>query len=67
MDRRAVLAREHHKSASEASDRAAEHRAKRDRLVQELYLDGYGYQSVARMVGVSKSLVRNIVKDADSM
>jgi transposase len=67
MDRRAVLAREYHKSASEAFDRATEYRAKRNRLVRELYLDGYGYQSVARMVGVSKSLVRNIIKDADSM
>jgi hypothetical protein len=66
MDRRAVLAREYHRSASAASEEAAEFRAKRDKVVRELYSEGYGYRTLARMVGCSWEMIRLIVKAGSS-
>lgn len=62
MDRRAVLAREHHKSAMQAEELAAEFRVKRDKLIRELYADDFGYLTIARMLGCSKTLVRQVVQ-----
>lgn len=62
MDRRGKQARQHHEAAARAEGDANKHRAIRDRLVRELSADGYGYETIARMVGVSKPLIRLIVK-----
>lgn len=61
MDRRAAEAREHHKRADTASEEAARHRSARNALLRELHADGYGYGAIARMVGISKSLVAQAV------
>jgi hypothetical protein len=66
MDGRAVLAREHHTSATEAEELAAEYRSRRDRLIRELYADGFGYGTLARMLGCSKALIRQVVNRRDT-
>jgi hypothetical protein len=64
-DARAALAREAHRLAGEAEQRAAQHRAHRDQLVRQLRREDpqrWTYPALAAAVGCSPELVAAIVK-----
>jgi hypothetical protein len=65
VDIRAQQAREHHRESANLSERAAQHREQRDRLVRLLRRDDperWTYPALARAVGCSPELIAHIVK-----
>jgi AraC-like DNA-binding protein len=68
-DARAALAREAHRLAGESEVQAAQHRARRDRLIRQLREEDpqhWTYPTLASAVGCSPELIAAIVKGRTS-
>jgi AraC-like DNA-binding protein len=65
MDPRATRAREHHRRAAQAEQRAVQHRGQRDRIIRQLRTEDparWTYAAIATAVGCSPELVAAVVK-----